>query len=427
MTSSGRFGAGYRLPIIFDSAAVVTLLYLAVTILSTATIAKHTHFIAPVHLQPLEAAASFAVILCFVPLFLIAEFSFGYLVSLSMFGMVAAFIVMSFSTTREYDHGLARLSMIAALFAFVIPALFLKVRISLPALSPHVMDRVLYSLLALTFVVLALDSFYGYRFGRDIFEVQMMRAEIVRPRLLEYVNGFLLGAVLPFAFAYFALARRWTLAVIAALLPLAFFPMLLNKMVFFAPAWAAFLLVLFFCLRPKVAAALALLLPMVVGLIFFIISPAASGRVLYLINIRMFAIPAAALDYYSEFFSSRPLTYFCQINLVRAVTGCPYADQLGVIMQNEYRLGNFNASLFASEGIASLGWLAPIGTLFCGIVIGLANATAIRLSPVLVAVSSGVLVQTLMNVPLSTGLLTGGGALLFALWAIAPRGPISMA
>jgi hypothetical protein len=55
------------------------------------------------------------------------------------------------------------------------------------------------------------------------------------------------------------------------------------------------------------------------------------------------------------------LTYFCQINVVRAVTGCPYAEQLGVIMQNEYRFGNFNASLFASEGIASLGWLAPIG------------------------------------------------------------------
>jgi len=60
----------------------------------------------------------------------------------------------------------------------------------------------------------------------------------------------------------------------------------------------------------------------------------------------------------------------------------------------------------------------------CGIVIGLTNATAVRLSPVIVAVSSGVLVQTLMNVPLSTGLLTGGGALLFALWAIAPRGPL---
>jgi len=107
MTSSGRFEAGYRLPII-GSAAVVTLPYLVVTIISTVTIAKHANFIAPVHLQPLEAAACFAVILCFVPLFLIAEFSFGYLISLSMFGMVVAFLVMSFSTTREYDHGLAR-------------------------------------------------------------------------------------------------------------------------------------------------------------------------------------------------------------------------------------------------------------------------------------------------------------------------------
>jgi len=74
--------------------------------------------------------------------------------------------------------------------------------------------------------------------------VQLLRAEIMRPRLLEYVSGMLLGAVLPFAFAYFAHARRWMLAVTAALLQLAFFPMLLNKMVLFALAWGAFLLVL---------------------------------------------------------------------------------------------------------------------------------------------------------------------------------------
>jgi hypothetical protein len=140
----------------------------------------------------------------------------------------------------------------------------------------------------------------------------------------------------------------------------------------------------------------------------------------------MIGIPSVALDYYFEFFSRNPLTHFCQINVVRTFTGCPYAEQLGVIFQKRYDLGNFNASLFATEGIASLGFLAPIGTFVCGIVVACANAAAARLSPVLIAVSSGVLVQTLMNVPFSTSLLTGGGALLFALWAIVPRRELAL-
>jgi hypothetical protein len=93
-----------------------------------------------------------------------------------------------------------------------------------------------------------------------------------------------------------------------------------------------------------------------------------------------------------------------------------------VILKHEYDLGNFNGSLFTTEGIASVGpVLAPIATFVCGIIIGLANIASSRLSPTLVAVSSGVLVQALTNVPLSTVLLSNGGAVLFMLWLVSPR------
>ena len=34
---------------------------------------------------------------------------------------------------------------------------------------------------------------------------------------------------------------------------------------------------------------------------------------------------------------------------------CPYQDQLSVVMEKTYGIGNINASLFATEGIASVG------------------------------------------------------------------------
>jgi hypothetical protein len=161
-------------------------------------------------------------------------------------------------------------------------------------------------------------------------------------------------------------------------------------------------------------------LPLGVGALMFTLAhwPYLFG----LINIRMVAIPSSALDYYFEFFSKNPTTHFCQIGLIKAIIGCPYTEQLGVLLQREYNLGNFNGSLFTTEGIASVGpnW-APVATFVCGIVIGLGNVASSRLSPVLVAVSSAILVQSLMNVPLSTVMLSNGGAVLLLLWLISPR------
>ena len=97
----------------------------------------------------------------------------------------------------------------------------------------------------------------------------------------------------------------------------------------------------------------------------------------------MIDIPSAALDVYNEFFAHHELTYFCQLSLTKLLVTCPYQEQLGVVMAKTYGLGNYNASLFATEGIASVGLvLAPVSALACGLVIGLGNClsgtTAIR-------------------------------------------------
>ena len=140
-----------------------------------------------------------------------------------------------------------------------------------------------------------------------------------------------------------------------------FYPVLLNKTVLLAAAWLPFLFFMFRTFAPKRAAVLALLIPLASCLIFFAVAP-EEGPIALLAthmfgytNIRMFAIPSIAMNYYSEFFASNELTNFCQINVVAAVIGCPYTRQLSLILADHYGLGNLNASLFSTEGIASVG------------------------------------------------------------------------
>jgi hypothetical protein len=92
---------------------------------------------------------------------------------------------------------------------------------------------------------------------------------------------------------------------------------------------------------------------------------------------------------------------------------------LSIVMERTYQLGNFNASLFATEGIASVGLiLAPFSGLACGLVIALGNRLSAGLPSTFILLSGGILPQVFVNVPLTTTLLTNGA---FVLWYVTPR------
>jgi hypothetical protein len=128
------------------------------------------------------------------------------------------------------------------------------------------------------------------------------------------------------------------------------------------------------------------------------------------------------MDIYNEFFARHDLTYFCQLRILKPFVNCPYEHPLAIEMENNYALGNFNASLFATEGIASVGVLfAPVSVFLCGLVIALGNRLSAGLPPRFILISGAILPQILLNVPLSTVLLTHGMGILFLLWYITPR------
>ena len=244
--------------------------------------------------------------------------------------------------------------------------------------------------------------------------------------MLSYIDGWLVGALLPFTFAWFATHRRYGMAALTIALIAAFYPILLNKTVAFASAWLPLLFILFSLFEARRATVLSLLLPLLAGLIVVGLTYLGLPKQIYAlvyggVNYRMLAFPAMALDRYIDFFSSHDLTHFCQIGIVRSFTGCPYQFQLGAEMEQHYHMGNLNGSLFATEGIASVGpILAPLSALACGLILSIGNSVSAHLPKRLVVTSAGVTMQVLVNVPLSASLVSNGLLLLFLLWYVTP-------
>ena len=366
------------------------------------------------------AVLAFSVV---APVFVFARFSFGYLVGFSLFTMIAGFIWLNNFSKFSYDHWLAGLSAAASAVLFLLPALFITAPIrQVFELSPRAFDLLLKFILTLAFGTIVVSSFYNFRLVsiRDIYE---FRNELSFPAPIRYLTGIVSTVLLPFACAsYLALNRRWWAAVPLVLLVL-FYPITLSKFGLFSAVWIVMLLVLSRAFEARVATILSVLLPMLLGVILMAVF--LNRHTLYyfgLVNIRMMGTPSSAMDFYNDFFSSHPLTGFCQISFLKPLMNCPYQEQLSVVMEKTYQIGNINASLFATEGIASVGlYFAPLVALACGLVIALGNRVSAGLPPAFVLVSAALLPQTFLNVPFTTSLLTHGTALLFLLWYVMPR------
>jgi hypothetical protein len=205
------------------------------------------------------------------------------------------------------------------------------------------------------------------------------------------------------------------------------YPVTLSKLALFAPLWLLFLAFLCRMVEARSTVILSLLLPTTVGLATLFLAKAElfpiewAAQYFSVVNTRMVAMPSIALEVYNNYFSTHPLTHFCQINVLKLVIDCPYDEPLSILMR-VYNQGAFNASLFATEGIASVGpWMAPLSAFGCGLVIAIGNRLSSGLPPQFIVLSGGILPQVLLNVPLSTTLLTNGAGVLFLLWYVTPR------
>jgi hypothetical protein len=367
----------------------------------------------------LLVVAAFAVI---STVFMVASFSFGYFVGFYFYTMILGYLWLNCFTDLNYNHRLAGLSAAASVCAFLAPALFVTSPFDQKfTLSIQTFDRALRLILLLSVVTIAVGAFYNFRFVAPG-DIYYFRDKITAPTVVNYLVNIVSNALLPFAFAGLALRKAHWLAAAVLVLLLFFYPITLSKVALLTPAWLVTMLLLSKIFEARTTVILSLFAAILAGLVLLILLGAHASFFFYTINFRLFAIPSVAMDVYNDFFSRHDLTYFCQISILKPIMRCPYQEQLSLVMKRTYDLGNFNASLFATEGIASVGsFFAPVAAFACGLAIALANRLSAGLPPRFILVSGAILPQVMLNVPLTTALLTHGGAILFLLWYLTPR------
>jgi len=361
-------------------------------------------------------------------LFAFSRFSFGYLLGFYFYTMLLGYLWLVTFSRFNYDHALATISAFGSAMAFLVPALFITSPIrQIYTLSTRALEKLLSFILIFAMIIVAAGASYNFRLV-GISDIYDFRNELQFPAWLAYAIGATSGALLPFAFACFvALGHRWRTVLVLVLL-LLFYPITLTKLTLFAPVWLLFLALLARFFEARTSVVLSLFLPITAGVVLVLLFK--SGALPYepvrqyfgAVNFRMIAIPSSALDFYNDFFSTHDITLFCQISFFKPLAECPYGDPLSIVMERAYKLGNFNASLFATEGIASVGLIvAPFSGLACGLVIALGNRFSAGLPAKFILLSGGILPQVFLNVPLTTTLLTNGAFILFVLWYVMPR------
>jgi hypothetical protein len=355
-------------------------------------------------------------------LFTVVDFSFGYFVGFYFYTMVLGYLWLNCFSDLTYNHALGGFSAAASAVAFLIPALFISSPVRQAfAMSIKAFERLLSLILALAAATILISAIYNFRFV-SLENIYDFRGDLEFPTLLNYWIGITSNALLPFAFGCFAVRRNYWRAGITLALLLLFYPITLSKVAFFTPAWLLALALLSKISETRTAVVLSLLLPMLVGVILVAFLKKNGLPFFDLVNFRMVAVPSNAIDLYSDFFSNHDLTHFCQMRILKHLMDCPYQDQLSIVMANAYALGNFNASLFSTEGVASAGLLfAPVSVFACGLAIALANRLSSGLPARFILISGAICPQILLNVPLTTTLLTHGAAVLFLLWYVTPR------
>ncbi|WP_249140223.1 hypothetical protein [Bradyrhizobium manausense] len=372
------------------------------------------------------SVAAFAVL---AVLFARARFSFGYFVGYYLFVMIAGYLWLNSFSQFGYNHRLSGLSAAASAVAFLLPALYQPTLPRLLTLSPQAFERLLTWIVLIGAAVAVIGAYYNFRLV-SIGDIYRYREALTAPTIVNYLVGIVTSALLPFAFACYALRGSYWRAIAVIVLLLLFYPVTLSKQAFFAPAWLMLMLAATRFLDLRLTVVLSMVVPVAAGVLLFVLFrygllPERFAMPFFqLVNLRMMTFPSLAMDYYNEFFFGHDLTRFCQISFLKPLMTCPYQEPLAVVIYKSFGIGGyFNASLFATEGIASVGPLfAPVPALVCGIVIAIVNGMSAGVPQRIILVSGALLPQTLLNVPFTTVMLTNGAALLFLLWYVMPRG-----
>jgi hypothetical protein len=140
-----------------------------------------------------------------------------------------------------------------------------------------------------------------------------------------------------------------------------------------------------------------------------------------IVLVRILGTSGWTMSVYYDYFKSHGYTYYMHIGPLNALLRAyPYGDlPMGMLIGREYtqdEMANFNAGFWASDGFAALGlWGIPVVTVAVALVLVGINRAACGFSARFVSVWLAGFWLALLNLPLTTALLSGGGLLIMAL------------
>ncbi|MCV3210549.1 hypothetical protein OHD62_29615 [Mesorhizobium sp. YC-39] len=268
----------------------------------------------------------------------------------------------------------------------------------------------------------------------DIYTQRALFAAAAPSALAAYLTGWLTNAMNPYLIAVglFDRTRRWVLPIAIAG----------QVLVFMAFAGKAMLVMLFvvvgfylFALKDGriMVARLALgaaTLALTVSALLVATDYQPTGLALQavaVIFLRTLALQGAMVGVYADVFSDSPLTYWSHANIINLFIEYPYKAPLGVVVGMRVAGGdgfNANSSFWASDGVAAYGMTGVIivGIVF-GVLLSLANKLVTPERLPFAATMSIPFLMAVANVPLLTGLVTGGGFFLVVMIAYGMPNP----
>ena len=372
--------------------------------------------------DPFFVATSVVIFSALSILFVVAEFSFGYVIGFTFFIIVMNFTWLSYRSRFDYDHAMVIVLVVSSFLLFLMPALLFgsrrRIRWTLPSSWFPVLLVVLTAIIGAVLVVAATYNFRVVGLG-SIYE---FRNEVIFPTALNYSVNVVINALAPYVFACWIERRNYICALCIVLLLLAFYPVTLSKGALFAPFWLVVLTLVMREGSPRLRFVAVYLAVVAIGVVAAFVQSGVAISYFGAVNFRLLAIPASVIEHYIDYFQTRPNTGLCHVGFMQQFLKCLSVDQLSVVMNNHYNLGNQNGSFLATEGVAAFGYyFMPIAALLCGAIVGLGNVASAGLSARFVLLSGGMMPLVMNNVPMSTTLFTGGYLVLILLWMISPR------
>jgi hypothetical protein len=264
----------------------------------------------------------------------------------------------------------------------------------------------------------------------DVYDLRFETNEIDAGPLVDYLVSWLSYCFLPFYLARGILNKRMrdvALAIVAALL---IYSSTGAKAMILMPPIMLFMYGLMRAGRHFLPAVLAVMTAALFFVTELLPDDGIGFWVKFIFLLRTLCAGGWANFVYYEYFPQHGYTYYSHIGAVNKLTDAyPYGQySLGQTIGLEYsgsELANYNANFWASDGFAALGLVGiPVITVVALFVFFAINRISSRYSSRFVALWLSGFWLGLLNLPLTTALVSAGGALtLLLLWFAARRTP----